>query len=253
MASCIVTVYLALCGGGIAVAAMRAAAPPQTSTASSDPDALYRHREDISSAKKAVEIWAARAADGKHFEASWKLARACYWLGKNAPDKERRAFLGQGLDAANQAIALEPNKPEGHFWAAANMGQIAETSSIFSRSKYKDDIKKELETVIQMSPGWQAGSAESAIGQWYHEVPGWLGGDDVKGIEWLRKAVAYDKDGTQSRLALALVLADDKKTRDEAKALLQKVIDLPVDPEWAPEDRQNKAQAAELLAKLSKK
>jgi len=240
----------------LGVSPARAATPgvPQAS-ASGDPEELYRHRDDIPSAKKAVEIWSARAAGGKDFDASWKIARACYWLGKNAPEKERRGFLEQGLVAANQAIATKPDRPEGHFWAAANMGQIAETSSIFSRSHYKDDIKRELETVIAMAPGWQAGSAESAIGQWYHKVPSsfGMGGDDAKGIEWMRKAITYDPKGTQTRMALAEVLAEDSKTRDEAKQLLQQVLDLPIDPEWAPEDRQNKAAAAELLAKLNKK
>jgi len=251
--ACIVTVYLGVFANARAGADTRTAAAWQTVASTSDPDRLYRNREDIDSAKKAVEIWTARAASGKDYEASWKIARACYWLGKNAPEKERRGFLDEGVKAGQQAIALQPNKPEGHFWTAANMGQIAETSSFFTQGHYKNDIKRELEAVIAMSPGWQAGSAESALGQWYHKVPGIAGGDDDKGIEWMRKAITYDPKGTQSRMALAETLAEDKKTRDEAKQLLQQILDLPLDPEWAPEDRQNKAAAKLLLDKLNKK
>ena len=38
--------------------------------------------------------------------------------------------------------------------------------------------------------------------------------------------------------------------RAEAIAALQKVITLPVDPEWAPEDREFKHQAQKLLQTL---
>ena len=47
-----------------------------------DPDALYRDRDTIASARQAVAIWDARAqAKPLDFEAWWKIARACYWLG----------------------------------------------------------------------------------------------------------------------------------------------------------------------------
>src|SRR4029450_9915416 len=45
-----------------------------------DPDALYRNREDIAGARRAADIWAARAAKGNDFESSWKLAGAGDWL-----------------------------------------------------------------------------------------------------------------------------------------------------------------------------
>src|SRR5579871_2463571 len=79
--ACIVTVYLGVFANARAGADTRTAAAWQTVASTSDPDRLYRNREDIDSAKKAVEIWTARAASGKDYEASWKIARACYWLG----------------------------------------------------------------------------------------------------------------------------------------------------------------------------
>src|SRR5262252_7179608 len=65
--SCILASYIA--GAGTVFLRAR-----QTTSAS--PDELYRHREDIVSAKQAADLWAKDAAAGNNFEASWKLSRA---------------------------------------------------------------------------------------------------------------------------------------------------------------------------------
>jgi hypothetical protein len=239
-----------------ATAAHQGAPPPQTPVvvaAPTDPDELYRRREHLPDAERAADIWFARASTGKDFEASWKLARACHWLGTTLPEAEQRDWLDKGVAAGKQAAALEPNKPEGHFWWAADLGEIAQSSKMAGLSR-KGEVKSELEKVIALAPGWQAASAESALGQWYIVVPGFMmGGDDKKGIEWLRKALVYAPQGIHIKYMLAEALADDKKTRDEAIALLRQAIADPVSSDFGPEDRQYKAKAEVLLTKLTKK
>src|SRR5437899_2331892 len=81
------------------------------------PDVLYADRANIASARQAVDLWAAELArNPQAFDAAWKLARADYWLGGHAPEAERRRFLEQGIDAGRKAAALQPTRPEGHFW-----------------------------------------------------------------------------------------------------------------------------------------
>jgi tetratricopeptide (TPR) repeat protein len=253
--SCMLTVYLLTPG----VAAASHTTLPQAAAlaaAPTDPDELYRRREDSWSAKRAIDIWSARASSGKDFEASWKLSRAYYWMGTTQPEAEQRSWLDKGTAAGKQAAGIEPNKPEGHFWWAANLGRIAESGKM-AGLKYKDEVKDELEKVIKMAPGWQSGSAESALGMWYVKVPNsfpcWCGGDDKKGIELLRQALTYGPHSIHVQYSLAEALADDKKTRPEAIALLQKAIAETSDPDFLPEDKQYKAKASDLLAKLTKK
>ena len=133
-----------------------------------DPDALYARREDIASATKAAEIWAAAlASDPRNFEAAWKLARARYWLGGHAPEAERKAVLEAGIAAARARSPLEPERPEGHFWLAANMGALAESFGMRQGLKYRGDIKRALLTVLKLDPAFQQGSADRALGRWY--------------------------------------------------------------------------------------
>lgn len=237
------------------------AAPRQTVAqtpvrATANPDELYAQRVDIAKAKQAADIWQQRSADGKDYESLWKLARASYYLATLGPKADQSAALERGIAAGKRAAALEPNKPEGHFWYAANMGEKAQRSSMFTAAGMKGDIKSELERVIAIQPGWQGGSGESALGQWYLKVPDSFmccGGDHKKGLELLRKALAYDTDSKQVKVTLAEALADDDKTRPEARTLLQQVIAAPVDPDWAAEDQNFQAKARALLDKLNTK
>ena len=136
-----------------------------------DPDALYQQRENIASAQRAEGIWAGRLAkDPKDFESAWKLARARYWLGTHAAEQSRKGYLESGIAAGRAAIVIAPNKPEGHFWVAANMGALAESFGMRQGLKYRGDIKEELETVLRLDPAFQQGSADRALGRWYFKV-----------------------------------------------------------------------------------
>ena len=215
-----------------------------------DPDALYAKRDDPASARQAAALWQARLQrTPRGYESAWKLARARYWLGGHAPERERKGFLEAGIQAARAAVALAPDKPEGHMWLAANMGALAESFGLRQGLKYRGAIKDELLTVLRIDPAFQEGSADRALGRWYFKVPGLFGGSNRKSEEYLRRSLTYAPNSTISHYFLAETLLDEG-TKEEARAELQKVIDAPLDPDWAPEDRDFKAKAAAALQKL---
>lgn len=247
MRSCIALFYIALfCGLPLASAqgSPRRSAP---GAEAGDPDALYRDRANPASARDAAAIWETRlAADSKDFESAWKLARTMYWLGGHAPVDARRMALERGVTAGQIAAALEPNRPEGHFWAAANMGALAESYGIRQGLKYRGPIKRELEAVLRIDPAFQEGSADRALGRWYFKVPALFGGSKTRSEEHLRTSLTYNPDSTASRFFLAETLFDLNRGR-EAIEELNKVIAAPVNPQWEPEDRDFKAQAQRRL------
>lgn len=224
-----------------------AAASAQTA----NPDELYRDRQNMASARKAAEIWAGRAAGGHDFEASWKLARICYWIGSEGDPQERRPALERGLAAGEQAITIDSSRPEGHFWLAATMGGLAQSFGVMQGIKYRGRIKKELELVLAMGESWQEGSADRALGWWYHMVPGLFGGSEEKAETYLRKALSYNTESTVTLFFLSEVLKERGK-KAESDEMLRRIISAPVDPDWIPEDTSYKRQAAELLAKNAK-
>lgn len=212
-----------------------------------DADALYRDRSNIASARRAFDIWAAvpKGSAGSA-DAAWKLARVSYWLGSHGPERERRGFLERGMEAAREAIAAEPNRPEGHFWLAANMGTLAESFGLRAGLKYRKPIRDELETVRRIDPAFMNGSADRALGRWYFKVPRLFGGSRDKAIEHLRASLTYDANSTVSLFFLAEVMLD-AGNKAEARTLLQRVIEVESSPDWAPEDADYKAKARILL------
>jgi len=213
----------------------------------SSPDALYARREEKGFAARAADAWAARvAATPTDFEAAWKLSRARYYIGTNGDVERRRAALEVGMEAARTAIALQPSRPEGHFWLAANMGALAESFGMSQGLKYRKAIKAELEEVLRLDPAYEAGSADRALGRWYFKVPALFGGSHKEAEAHLRASLTYNPASTASHFFLAELLLDDGR-KDEARAELQKVLDAPLHPDFAPEDREFKEKARRLL------
>ena len=234
----------------LVLAVLLLCAPLRAQDAARDPDRLYADREHLQSAMDAAAVWESRVkTNPKDFESAWKLARTCYWLGGHVGEDARRAQYERGIEAGRQASVLQSARPEGYFWMAANMGAMAESFGLRAGIKYRTPVRTALETVLMLDPGFQQGSADRALGRWYLKVPRLFGGSKDQSVEHLKQSLTYDQASTASHYFLAeTYLKMDR--RDEARQEAQKVLDLPVNPNWAPEDREFKQKANTLLERL---
>ena len=218
---------------------------------SANPDALYARRENVTFAQQAAAIWQSRLQQNPNdFDAAWKLARATYWIGTQGPAADRRSALEQGIAAGRAATRIQPNRPEGHMWLAANMGALAESFGLRQGLKYRGEIKNELLTVLRLDPAYAQGSADRALGRWYYKVPALFGGSNQKSEEHLRRSLTYNPNSTASLYFLAETLVALKR-KSEAKDVLDRVLAAPIDPAWAAEDRDFKARAQKLIQTLN--
>ena len=139
------------------------------------------------------------------------------WHGRRTGSARRVPTLSGGRHSSRESPAgraatkLEPNRPEGHMWLAANMGALAESFGLRQGLKYRGEIKSELETVLRIDPAFQQGSADRALGRWYYKVPGLFGGSNTKSEEHLRKSLTYNPNSTASLYFLAETLIAVKK------------------------------------------
>jgi hypothetical protein len=127
------------------------------------------------------------------------------------------------------------------------MGTLAESFGLRAGSRYRKPIKEELETVLRLDPAFQQGSADRALGRWYYKVPSLFGGSHKQSEAHLRASLKYNAHSTATHFFLAELYADDGR-KAETRAELQAVLDAPVEPEWAAEDREFKAKARRMLA-----
>ena len=170
-------------------------------------------------------------------------ARATTGSAATRPKPSGARFSNTASRPARQAIALEPDAPEGHFWIAANMGALAESFGLRAGLKYRKPIKEELETVLRLDPAFQQGSADRALGRWYFKVPGLFGGSQqARGAAPARVAEVQPE---QHRVALLPRRAAARRRPQErsARASCSTSSTRRSIRTWAPEDQEFKAKA----------
>lgn len=210
-------------------------------------DALYAQREDLAKVREAVTLLKrARYADPKNFEAAWKLAQADYFLGKNTTDaKESDAAFKEGIAAGEDASNLAPDKPDGYFWAGANLGGKAQKHPFTDGIASVNKIREKMNKIIEINPAYQGASAYDVLAQ-VELATRLTGGKNEKALEYLEKAVAIEKDNSFVRLHLAeTFLALNRK--DDAKKQLDYLLKIKPSPDYLPEYKESADAAQKLL------
>src|SRR4029078_9492621 len=116
------------------------------------------------------------------------------------------------IAAGAAAIPAASDRPEGHFWIAANMGALAESFGLRQGIKYRTPVRDELETVLRLNPGFLNGSADRALGRWYYKVPRLFGGSQKLAESHLRASLTYSPASNASNSFLAQLPRDPRRT-----------------------------------------
>jgi tetratricopeptide (TPR) repeat protein len=217
----------------------------------SEADKHYAGRDSIEHARQAAAVLRrARMADYNSYEAVWKLARCHYYLGSHESDEKLQleAFR-DGIAAAESAVKLAPDKPEGHFWLGANLGGRAKVQGPIYALSSIPDIRREMETVIRLDEGFQSGSAYLALGQLDLELPEMMGGDRKRAVEELEKGLRFGENNSLLRLRLAEAYYAVKRHAD-ARAQASAILKLKPGPDYLPEHAEASEGARRLLEKL---
>jgi tetratricopeptide (TPR) repeat protein len=213
-------------------------------------DQLYAQRESVERVREAVAVMRrARASDFGNYEAAWKLAKFDYYLGEREKEEKLRAeAFREGIAAGEAAVRIEANRPEGHFWLGANLGGRARLQGPLYALASVPDIRKEMETVIRLEEGFQAGSAYLALGQIDLELPEVLGGNRERAVENLEKGLRFGENNALLRLRLAEAYLNVKRAED-ARRQLNAIFKLKPSPDYLPEYKEAQAAARALLEK----
>lgn len=213
-------------------------------------DELYAERENLEKAKEAQKLYEeAINLDPKNYEAHWKLAKTIYYIGQRSPEDRKVSIFEKGVEIAKKAVAIEPNKPEGHFWLGVLYGVYGEARGVMKSLFLVDDIKEEMNITLKLDPNIEGGGPYRLLGRMYYKLPGIAGGSKDKSLEYLLKAKEICPTNALTRIYLAdTYLA--KKMKEEAKKELKEVIEMEPDPRWVPETKILKKEAQEKLGKI---
>lgn len=222
-------------------------APEAITEALKNSDDTFKDREDLEKLRAAITtLGAVRDPDNRNYQVEWTFAKYNYFLGKFSPNEdESQVALKQGRDAGKIASRVEPEKPDGHFWYAANLGELSKRSPITVGLRAVDEIKESMNKVVELEPGYQGASAYDALAQ-VELATRVKGGDSQKAVELLEKGRALAKENPNIQLHLAEAYLAVKRDAD-ARKQLDYLLKRTPDPVYMPEYRECVAKAKKLI------
>ena len=208
---------------------------------------LFKQREDLDKLRAAIKtITTVRDADNRNFQVEWTCAKYNYFLGKFSKDEdEAENALEQGQDAGKIASRVDPQKPDGHFWYAANLGELSKRSPITVGLSSVDEIKEAMNKVIELKPDYQGASAYDALAQ-VELATRLKGGDAQKAVDFLEKGLQLAPENTNIRLHLGEAYLAVKRDGD-ARKQLDYILQMKPNPEYVPEYRECVDKAKKLI------
>jgi len=212
-------------------------------------DDYYLGRQNPENARRALQLLRdAVSRSPQDYEAWWRISKFACYLARRAAKPEKLQLLDEAVEAGKRAVALGPQRVEGHFWLGANYGLTAETRSFVRALLMVDTVRREMEAVVRLDPDYEQGAGLRTLARIDFRAPFFKGGDKRRSIDILEKCLTrYPEDSlamlylSDSYLALGL--------REEAREQLERILQLCPDPNYAAELAENQEEARARLTK----
>jgi len=232
-----------------AIAAIFLACPIWVATADelAEADKIF-DQGGVENYKKSIDLYLkAVAQQPDDYEANWKTARAY----REYADKARKkgvegwedicAQYGKaGMQYAQKAIELKPERPEGHYYYGLNVGVYSDGVSIFTalREGLKDKTQQSFEKTYEINKMYKDGGPMLSLGRFWAVLP-WPMRDRKKSLAYYREyqETPYFATNTEAQLFLAelLIQMGGEENKAEAKGYVEKALqsDDPYFKDWA--------------------
>ena len=205
----------------------------------------------MANCKKALDLCTeAVKKDPQNFRANWITAKACREYGNEAKKAEVKDWEDickvqgkAGMNYAEKAKEMDPSKVEGHYWYGMNVGIYSDGVSILTALKegLKDKTQNSFETAYKINKTYDKGGPIGALGRFWQVLP-WPLNDNDKSMAYFREfqktEFFKDPERVEAHVYFAELLMDSRKTKEEAKVMLEEAIKMTDEKYW-----QKKAQA----------
>ena len=208
-------------------------------------DELWKKRDQPAAEKQMHEVLEQQlAADSKSFDANWRLASLYNWeANAKGIDGDKKADLGhKAWEAGDKAIAARPDDVRGHYQAGTGVGLYSEGISIITAlaKGMEGEFRQRIQAALKIDKDYLDGAPQVVWGRYFFKLP-WPKRDVDQSIKVLSEAMESHPNNWRARIYLADSLWDDGK-KDEAKRLVQDVLDAPGNGD-PPEEKRLKDMA----------
>jgi hypothetical protein len=213
-------------------------------------DELHKRRDDqVAFAEERALVQGALARAPQDYGVLWRAARVSFWQSDDpGQGNDERSRVGKdGWDLAERAVAVNPNRVEGQYWAAVCMGNYALGLGVVKAlaNGMEGKFRERLGRAEQLDRGYEFGAIDTAWGRFYDKLP-WPKRDRQEAGRRFHKAVEVNASNLRARVYLASSYLDENRAAD-AKHLLDEVAAAVPGRYDAPEERRAKAVGAGLM------
>jgi len=169
-----------------------------------------------------------------------------YGYAKARTKEDMIMAFGNGVEAAQKALAIAPENPDSHFFYVANLASLGDVKGVFNSLFMLPEIRHELEIILDLDPNHPYGLAMN--GALYSYLPGILGGDTEIADIYIRRAIRLEPHVSSTKLYLARNLRKQKKY-DEAIEVLHELVN-DKEPAFYPDWYLNRRYAVYLMSQI---
>jgi tetratricopeptide (TPR) repeat protein len=158
-------------------------------------DQAYMERADPARIAFANERYEALyRADPEDWEAAWRVAMTCYFLGGRVAEEksEQEAFFARGRDVALEASKLNPDCAPCQLLVGINMALYGESVGVVKMIFTLGSIRAHLRRSLELDPYFAEGAAARTLATIDEVVPFFLGGSKKRARKYFEKALAID-------------------------------------------------------------
>jgi tetratricopeptide (TPR) repeat protein len=158
-------------------------------------DQAYMERADparIAFANQRYE--ALYRADPGDWEAAWRVAMTCYFLGDRVAEEksEQEAFFARGRDVALEASKLNPDCAPCQLLVGINMALYGQSVGVVKMIFTLRSIRSHLRRSLELDPYFAEGTAARTLATIDEVVPFLLGGSKKRARKYFEEALAID-------------------------------------------------------------
>ena len=155
-----------------------------------------------------------------------------------ATEDEQPEFFARAIQAADEAIRLDPDNPEAHFQSAHAVGREAQTLGVMEALNrgYARRTRQATEEALRLEP--EMAEAHLTLASWHAEIVNKMGrlvagmtyrASRRDALEHYEKALelASDEKAVYLEYANGLLLLGRNRNREQARELLSRGIEIP--------------------------
>lgn len=217
------------------------AAPPHEPDPATALKARWLSRpQGLPAARALRDAIAAHAKDHPTDAAAWVwLAQAHYWEGlqqhdAGEDDDAQMATYGRAVEAARTAQRVDANHPGGWFWDGVNTAKVAELRGVARSVNLLPSLRSVMDRTDALAPGYFYGGTWRFRGVVITRTPSMLvrlqGSSLEEADRFFARAQKHGPTFAATRRFLAELRLRQERP-NEARALLQKVLDEPPEPD----------------------